>query len=65
MTDKMIEQLQDYAKLQDTLILIEHKLDGGNIDAPLPTFHDEWVEEQVEKVLDKIHSTTKLKRVQN
>lgn len=62
MTDKMIEQLQDYAKLQDTLILIEHKLDGGNIDAPLPTFHNEWVEEQVEKVLDKIHSMIKLKK---
>lgn len=52
MTSKIIEQLQDFAKLQDVLILIEHKLNGGSIEAPLPTFNDEWTEMQVEKILN-------------
>lgn len=54
MTDKMIEQLQDYAKLQDTLFLIEHALEGGCMEFPLPTFNDEWTESQVEKIFGMI-----------
>lgn len=54
MTDKMIEQLQDYAKLQDTLYLIEHALEGGSMEFPLPTFNDEWTANQVEKIIQII-----------
>lgn len=54
MTDKMIEQLQDYAKLQDVLILVEHALEGGSMKFPLPTFNDEWVNSQVEKIFEMI-----------
>ena len=54
MTDKMVEQLQDYAKLQDTLILVEHALQGGCMEFPLPTFNDEWTDNQVEKIFEMI-----------
>lgn len=54
MTDKMVEQLQDYAKLQDVLILIEHALEGGCMEFPLPTFNDEWTDNQVEKIFEMI-----------
>lgn len=50
----MIEQLQDYAKLQDTLYLIEHALEGGSMEFPLPTFNDEWTANQVEKIIQII-----------
>lgn len=54
MTDRTVEQLQDYAKLLDILILIEHALEGGCMEFPLPTFNDEWTEEQVEKIFGMI-----------
>lgn len=54
MTDKMVEQLQDLAKLQDTLFLIEHALDGGCMEVPLPTFNDTWIEDQVETIFEMI-----------
>lgn len=57
--NSIIEQLQDYAKLQDVLILIEHALDGGSMDFPLPTFNDEWTANQVEKILDMIKADKK------
>lgn len=52
MTSKIIEQLQDFAKLQDVLFLIEHKMEGHKIDTPLPTFNDEWLEGMVSKLLE-------------
>ena len=57
--NSVIEQLQDYAKLQDVLILVEHALGGGSMDFPLPTFNDEWTVNQVEKILDMIKSDKK------
>ena len=54
MTDKMVEQLQDLAKLQDTLFLIVHALEGGCMEFPLPTFNDEWTGNQVEKIFGMI-----------
>ena len=54
MTDKMVEQLQDYAKLLDILILIEHALEGGCMKFPLPVFNDEWTGNQVEKIFGMI-----------
>ena len=52
MTSKIIEQLQDFAKLQDVLFLIEHKMEGHKVDTPLPTFNDEWLEGIVSKLLE-------------
>lgn len=52
MTSKIIEQLQDFAKLQDALFLIEHKMEGHKVDTPLPTFNDEWLEGMVSKLLE-------------
>lgn len=54
MTDRTVEQLQDYAKLLDMLILIEHALEGGRMGFPLPVFNDEWTENQVEKIFGMI-----------
>ena len=54
MTDRTVEQLQDYAKLLDILILIEHALDGGRMEFPLPVFNDEWTGNQVEKIFGMI-----------
>ena len=52
MTSKIIEQLQDFAKLQDVLILIKHKMDGHKINSPLPTFNDDWIEQIVSSILE-------------
>lgn len=52
MTNKIVEQLQDFAKLQDVLFLIEHKMEGHKVDTPLPTFNDEWLEGMVSKLLE-------------
>ena len=52
MTSKIIEQLQDFAKLQDVLILIKHKMAGHNINSPLPTFNDDWIEQMVSSILE-------------
>ena len=54
MTDKTIEQLQDYAKLQDVLYLIEHALEGGFMEFPHPTYNDDWTANQVEKIIQII-----------
>lgn len=52
MTSKIVEQLQDFAKLQDVLILIKHKMEGNKIDFPLPTFNDNWIEQMVSSILE-------------
>lgn len=52
MTNKIVEQLQDFAKLQDVLILIKHKMEGHKVDTPLPTFNDEWLEGMVSELLE-------------
>lgn len=52
MTSKIIEQLQDFAKLQDVLILIKHKMEGHKINPPLPTFNDDWIEQIVSSILE-------------
>lgn len=52
MTSKIIEQLQDFAKLQDVLLLIQHKMDGNKINFPLPTFNDNWIEQMVSYILE-------------
>lgn len=54
MTDRTVEQLQDYAKLLDILILIEHALEDGCMEFPLPVFNDEWTGNQVEKIFRMI-----------
>lgn len=52
MTSKIIEQLQDFAKLQDVLLLIQHKMEGNKINFPLPTFNDDWIEQMVSSILE-------------
>lgn len=52
MTSKIIEQLQDFAKLQDVLLLIQHKMEGHKINSPLPTFNDDWIEQMVSSILE-------------
>lgn len=52
MTSKIIEQLQDFAKLQDVLFLIKHKMEGHKINSPLPTFNDDWIEQIVSSILE-------------
>ena len=52
MTSKIVEQLQDFAKLQEVLILIKHKMDGNKINSPLPTFNDNWIEQMVSSILE-------------
>nr|DAT65204.1 MAG TPA: hypothetical protein [Caudoviricetes sp.] len=52
MTSKIIEQLQDFAKLQDVLLLIQHKMEGNKINFPLPTFNDNWIEQMVSFILE-------------
>ena len=52
LTNNIIEQLQDFAKLQDVLILIKHKMDGHKINSPLPTFNDDWIEQMVSSILE-------------
>lgn len=52
MTSKIIEQLQDFAKLQDVLLLIQHKMEGNKINFPLPTFNDNWIEQMVSYILE-------------
>lgn len=51
MTNKIVEQLQDFAKLQDVLFLIQHKMEGNKINFPLPTFNDNWIEQIVSSIL--------------
>lgn len=51
-TNKIVEQLQDFAKLQDVLILIKHKMEGNKINFPLPTFNDNWIEQIVSSILE-------------
>ncbi len=52
LTNNIIEQLQDFAKLQDVLILIKHKMEGHKINSPLPTFNDDWIEQMVSSILE-------------
>lgn len=52
MINKIVEQLQDFAKLQDVLILIKHKMEGHEINFPLPTFNDNWIEQMVSSILE-------------
>lgn len=51
-TSKIVEQLQDFAKLQDVLLLIQYKMEGHKINFPLPTFNDDWIEQMVSSILD-------------
>lgn len=52
LTNNIIEQLQDFAKLQDVLLLIQHKMEGNKINFPLPTFNDNWIEQMVSFILE-------------
>lgn len=52
LTNDIIKQLQDFAKLQDVLFLIGHKMEGHKVDTPLPTFNDEWLESMVSRLLE-------------
>lgn len=51
-TSKIVEQLQDFAKLQDVLLLIQYKMEGHKIKFPLPTFNDDWIEQMVSSILE-------------
>jgi len=50
----MIEQLQDYAKLQDALILIHQALETREPKDHLLTFNDSWNDEMVSDILEMI-----------
>lgn len=52
LTNNIIEQLQDFAKLQDVLLLIQHKMEGNKINFPLPTFNNNWIEQMVSYILE-------------
>ena len=53
-TNKVIEKIEDFAKLQDVLLLFEHALETSEIPTILPTFNDEWIEEQMQTIFDMI-----------
>lgn len=54
MTDTQLEKLEDYAKLQDVLMLFEQALETGEKPTILPTFNDAWNEEVVSTIFDMI-----------
>lgn len=60
-TDRVINELQDYVRLQDVLFIIEQALETGEIPAITPTFHDSATAYELEKILDMIEKLTHVK----
>lgn len=53
-TDRIINDMQDYAKLQDSLIIIRQALETGGIPDILPTFNDSFNDEMLTVILDMV-----------
>jgi hypothetical protein len=59
--NRVIDELQDYAKLQDALFVIEQALETGEAPAITPTFHDSAIAYELEKILNMIDGLTNKK----
>lgn len=59
--NRVIDELQDYAKLQDALFVIEQALETGEVPAITPTFHDSAIACELEKILNMIDGLTNKK----
>ena len=57
--NRVINELQDYAKLQDALFVIEQALETGEAPAITPTFHDSAIAYELEKILNMIENRCK------
>ena len=53
-TNRIINDMQDYAKLQDSLIIIRQALETGGIPDILPTFNDSFNDEMLTVILDMV-----------
>ncbi|KGF24843.1 hypothetical protein HMPREF2132_11130 [Prevotella histicola JCM 15637 = DNF00424] len=56
--NRVIDELQDYVRLQDALFVIEQALETGEIPAITPTFHDSAIAYELEKILNMIDGLT-------
>lgn len=52
--NRIINDMQDYAKLQDSLIIIRQALETGGIPDILPTFNDSFNDEMLTVILDMV-----------
>lgn len=59
--NRVIDELQDYVKLQDALFVIEQALETGEIPAITSTFHDNSIAYELEKILGMIEEKGKAK----
>lgn len=59
--NRIIDELQDYVKLQDALFVIEQALETGEIPAITPTFNDNEIAYELEKILKMIDGLTNKK----
>lgn len=59
--NRIIDELQDYVKLQDALFVIEQALETGEVPAITPTFHDSAIAYGLEKILNMIDGLTNKK----
>lgn len=57
--NRVINELQDYVKLQDALFVIEQALETGEAPAITPTFHDSAIAYELEKILNMIENRCK------
>lgn len=57
--NRVIDELQDYVKLQDALFVIEQALETGKVPAITPTFHDSSIAYELEKILNMIENRCK------
>lgn len=59
--NRIINELQDYVKLQDALFVIEQALETGEVPAITPTFNDSAIAYELEKILNIIDGLTNKK----
>lgn len=59
---RIVDELQDYVRLQDALFIIEQALETGEAPAITPTFHDSAIAYELEKILDMIEDITRMKK---
>lgn len=57
--NRVINELQDYVKLQDALFVIEQALETGEAPAITSTFHDSAIAYELEKILNMIENRCK------
>ena len=60
-TNRVIDELQDYVKLQYAIFVIEQALETGEVPAITPTFHDSAIAYELEKILNMIAGLTNKK----